>query len=59
VDESADRVLFKTDLARRYGKSRETIWRWIKSGRLPAPDVRVAGQDAWREATIRTHEARN
>lgn len=51
-----DRVLFKTDLARRYGKARETIWRWERDGKLPPPDVRVAGRNGWREATIRTYE---
>ena len=26
-----------SDLEERYGKSRVTIWRWVKTGRLPAP----------------------
>ena len=25
------------DLGTRYGKSRATLWRWFKAGRLPAP----------------------
>ena len=25
------------DLEERYGKSRITIWRWVRAGRLPAP----------------------
>ena len=25
------------DLEERYGKSRVTLWRWVKTGRLPAP----------------------
>ena len=25
------------DLAERYGKSRVTIWRWVRDGLLPAP----------------------
>jgi len=54
---AGERVLFKPDLARRYGKARETIWRWERAGKLPPPDVRVAGHKGWREATILAHEA--
>ena len=25
------------DLEKRYGKSRITLWRWVRAGRLPAP----------------------
>ena len=25
------------DLEERYGKSRVTLWRWVRAGRLPAP----------------------
>ena len=52
----ADRVLFKSDLAKRYGKARETIWRWQRSGKLPPPDVHIAGHQGWREQTILDHE---
>ena len=52
-----ERVLFKPDLAKRYGKARETIWRWERDGKLPPPDVRIAGHKGWREQTILAHEA--
>ena len=26
-----------TDLEKRYGKSRVTLWRWVRAGLLPAP----------------------
>ena len=31
------RFLSYADLEKRYGKSRVTIWRWIRAGLLPAP----------------------
>ena len=31
------RFLSYADLERRYGKSRITIWRWVRLGLLPAP----------------------
>lgn len=53
---ACDRILFKPDLARRYGKARETVWRWIRDGKLPPPDVRVAGHAGWRESTLVDYE---
>ena len=31
------RFLSYADLEERYGKSRITLWRWVRAGRLPAP----------------------
>ena len=31
------RFLSYADLEERYGKSRVTIWRWVRAGLLPAP----------------------
>jgi predicted DNA-binding transcriptional regulator AlpA len=31
------RYLSYADLEQRYGKSRVTIWRWVRAGLLPAP----------------------
>jgi predicted DNA-binding transcriptional regulator AlpA len=31
------RFLSYSDLEERYGKSRVTIWRWVRAGLLPAP----------------------
>ena len=51
-----DRVFWKRDLASRYDVSRETVWRWQQSGKLPPPDVRIGNRYGWRAATIRAHE---
>ena len=34
---SGQQFLSYADLGTRYGKSRATLWRWVKIGRLPAP----------------------
>ena len=34
---SGRRFLSYADLEARYGKSRITIWRWVRAGLLPAP----------------------
>ena len=35
--DGADGFLSYADLEKRYGKSRVTIWRWVRAGLLPAP----------------------
>jgi len=37
-----------TALARRYGVSRPTIWRWLKKGALPKPIKLPGGSTRWR-----------
>jgi hypothetical protein len=54
-----ERVFFPPDLVKRYGRCRETLWRWRVSGKLPPPDVKIAGHDGWYESTIRAHEQRD
>lgn len=40
-----------------YGTHRNTIWRWVRSGRLPAP-LRVSDATTrWRVGDIRKHLA--
>jgi predicted DNA-binding transcriptional regulator AlpA len=53
----AERVLWRRDLAARYGVCRETVWRWQQSGTIPAPDVRLGRRSGWRVETIRAHES--
>lgn len=53
----ADRVLWRRDLAARYGVCRETVWRWQQAGKIPRPDVRIGDRHGWRAETIRTHES--
>ena len=52
-----ERVLWRRDLAARYGVCRETVWRWQQDGKIPAPDVRIGTRRGWRAETIRTHES--
>ena len=46
-----------TDLAERYGVSRNTIWRWAKEGRLPSPVKLGPGVTRWRLADIEQWES--
>ncbi len=36
-ESGAQQFLSYADLEERYGKSRVTIWRWVRAGLLPAP----------------------
>lgn len=53
----SERVLWRRDLAARYGVCRETVWRWQQAGKIPAPDVRIGDRHGWRAETIREHES--
>jgi len=46
-----------TEIADRYGVSRNTIWRWTKEGRLPSPVRLGPGCTRWRLADIEQWEA--
>ena len=48
------RVLWAQDLRQRWGVSLPTIWRWRRSGLMPAPDFMDTG---WRIETIESFEA--
>ena len=51
---SADRrFIYIPAVARRYGKSRATIWRWISNGTLPEP-VRITSSSVgyWLETLL-------
>jgi hypothetical protein len=41
------RVVWPAGLRERYGVSGVTIWRWLRDGKLPAPDVHVGGRSGW------------
>ncbi len=45
------------DLAERYGKSRVTLWRWVRAGLLPAPYSIGPNSVAFRSQEIRDHDA--
>lgn len=42
--------MFLTDreVARRFGVSRQTIWRWAREGQFPAPVKLTAGCTRWK-----------
>ncbi|QJQ98214.1 helix-turn-helix domain-containing protein [Halomonas sp. PGE1] len=46
-----ERFLRDTDLAERYGIHRNTIWRWVRDGKLPRP-VAIGGSTRWRLSEI-------
>ena len=45
------------EVARRFGVSRQTIWRWASGGNFPAP-VKLMGATRWKIAEIEAWEAR-
>jgi predicted DNA-binding transcriptional regulator AlpA len=47
-------VLGAAELAERLGVSRELVSQWLKRGKLPEPDQRLAMGPVWRETTITT-----
>lgn len=48
----ATTYLTDRQLAERYGVSRVTIWRWARSGRLPAPVRLGANTTRWRSDAV-------
>lgn len=49
--------LTDTQLAARFSNSRNTIWRWVREGRLPAPVKLALGTTRWRLVDIEKFEA--
>ncbi len=52
-------VLFLSyaDLEKRYGKSRITLWRWVRAGLLPAPYETGPNSVGFRSDEIRERDA--
>lgn len=49
-----DRVIWRPDLQEEMHVSSETIRRWMKDGKLPAPDVFMSRKTmGWRVSTLR------
>lgn len=46
-----------TEIAARYGISRNSVWRWAKEGRLPSTVKLGPGVTRWRLADIEQWEA--
>lgn len=51
----SDRVVWRRDLEQKLNVGSETIRRWMKSGKLPKPDVDISRRTrGWRLSTLRT-----
>lgn len=49
-----DRVIWRPDLQQMMGVTSETMRRWMKANRLPAPDVAMSRKTlGWRVSTLR------
>ena len=49
-----DRVIWRPELQKMMGVNSETIRRWMKAKRLPAPDVAMSRKTlGWRISTLR------
>lgn len=54
---SDDTYLTSAQVRQRYGNaSSATLKRWIKSERLPKPDMRIGRRVYWRTKTLIAHE---
>ena len=52
-----ERYLRDTLVAERYGICRQTVWRWVKLGKLPAPVALSEGSTRWRLSDLVAHDA--
>lgn len=51
----SDQVIWRRDLEQKLNVGSETIRRWMKSGKLPKPDVDISRRTrGWRLSTLRT-----
>lgn len=49
-----DPIIWRDELTAMCRKSGETVRRWIKSGRLPTPDVKLSARTmGWKLSTLR------
>lgn len=54
MTQDLDRVLWPADLRKILSVSQDTIARWRKAGKLPAPDVQLSRcTTGWRISTLR------
>jgi predicted DNA-binding transcriptional regulator AlpA len=51
--EAEDRVIWRADLYETLGVGSESVRRWMKSGKLPPPDVDISQKTrGWRLSTL-------
>lgn len=49
-----DRVIWRPDMNAEFGVGTEAIRRWIKSGKLPPPDIAISRKTmGWRLSSLR------
>lgn len=52
-DKPQDRVIFRAELCKMLNVGTEAIRRWIKSGKLPKPDVAISRRTlGWKLSTL-------
>ena len=45
------KILFIDGVTNKTGRHRQTIWRWVKAGKFPKPQV-IENRNAWLESVI-------
>ncbi len=57
-ESGGQQFLSYADLAERYGKSRVTLWRWVRAGLLPAPYENGPNSVAFKTQEIEERDAK-
>jgi len=53
LPEQQDRIIWRSDLYNSVGICSETVRQWIKSGKLPKPDVKFSHKRmGWKRSTL-------
>ncbi len=54
MSDEVERLIWRQDLMHEFRVCPETVRRWIKTGKLPQPDVSVTDRTkAWKVSTLR------
>ena len=56
MEHNDEDFLTQPDLERRYRKNRTTLWRWLRQGVLPQPDLHLNGRNLWKRSSIEQFE---